>query len=113
MAAIEAMKGPKDGVERQRLEYQRLRDAMCGGFRNIGWNVPDAKGTMFVWAPLPEKFTSSVDFVQELMDRTGIIATPGVAFGCMGEGYVRFALVHPVETIREVIKIIDDSGILK
>ena len=79
----------------------------------IGWNVPDAKGTMFVWAPLPDKFTSSVQFVEELMEKTGIIATPGVSFGSLGEGYVRFALVHPVTTIQEVVRLIDESGILR
>ena len=113
LAAVEAMRGPKDGVEQRRLEYQRRRDAMCGGFRSIGWNVPDAKGTMFVWAPLPDKFTSSVQFVEELMEKTGIIATPGVSFGSLGEGYVRFALVHPVTTIQEVVRLIDESGILR
>lgn len=112
-AAIAAMRGPREGVEAQRLEYQKRRDAMCGGFRSLGWNVPDAKGTMFVWAPLPEKYTSSVEFVETLMDKTGVIATPGVSFGPLGEGYVRFALVHTVETINEVIKLIDESGILK
>ncbi|MBQ8975698.1 MAG: aminotransferase class I/II-fold pyridoxal phosphate-dependent enzyme [Oscillospiraceae bacterium] len=112
-AAIEAMKSPRDGVERQRLEYQRRRDAMCGGFRRIGWDVPDGKGTMFVWAPLPEKFSSSVEFVTELMEKTGVIATPGISFGPLGEGYVRFALVHTVETIGKVIELIDSSGILR
>ncbi|MGN0161094.1 MAG: aminotransferase class I/II-fold pyridoxal phosphate-dependent enzyme [Lachnospiraceae bacterium] len=112
-AAIAALRGPKDAVKEQCMEYQKRRDALCGGFRRIGWNVPDSKGTMFAWAPIPEKFKSSQEFCMELMDKTGVICTPGSAFGTLGEGYVRFALVLPVEVIEEVIQIVDESGILK
>lgn len=111
-AAIAALRGPKDAVKEQCKEYQRRRDALCGGFRNIGWNIPDSKGTMFVWAPIPAKYASSQEFCMELMDKTGVICTPGSSFGSLGEGYVRFALVHPVEVIEEVIQIVKNSGIL-
>ena len=56
---------------------------------------PDAQGTMFVWAKIPERFASSVDFAIELMEKTGVIVVPGSAFGAQGEGYVRMALVVP------------------
>ncbi|MCQ2560109.1 MAG: aminotransferase class I/II-fold pyridoxal phosphate-dependent enzyme, partial [Clostridia bacterium] len=92
-AAIAALSGSQEGVEAQRLNYQARRDALCGGFRRIGWEVPNAKGTMFVWAKIPPKFQSSKEFCEELMDKTGVICTPGGAFGALGEGYVRFALV--------------------
>lgn len=112
-AAIAALTGPQEGVKKQCMLYQERRDALCGGLRSIGWNVADSKGTMFVWAKIPDGFSSSQEFCMELMERTGVICTPGDAFGSMGEGYVRFALVLPVETIKEVIRVIDESGILK
>lgn len=112
-AAIAALTGPKDMVKKQCRLYQERRDALCGGLRSIGWNVPDSKGTMFVWAPIPPKYDSSEKFCLELMDKTGVICTPGYSFGSLGEGYVRFALVLPVETIKEMVEVIDKSGILK
>lgn len=112
-AATAALRGPLDFVQEQCKEYERRRDALCGGLRKIGWNVPDSQGTMFVWAPIPEKFHSSEEFCISLMEETGVICTPGHAFGSLGEGYVRFALVLPPEELEEIIKVIDDSGILK
>ena len=111
-AAIAALTGPQDGVKKQCQLYQDRRDALCGGFRSIGWNVADSKGTMFVWAKIPPHFKTSQEFCIELMEKTGVICTPGDAFGSMGEGYVRFALVLPVETIQEMVQVIKDSGIL-
>ena len=112
-AAVEALNGPQDGVKARREEYQRRRDALCGGFRSIGWNVPDSEGTMFVWAPIPEHYSDSVTFCMDLMERSGLICTPGSAFGSLGEGHVRFALVQPVEKIREIVAAVDVCGILK
>ena len=112
-AAVEALNGPQDGVKARREEYQRRRDALCGGFRSIGWNVPDSEGTMFVWAPIPEHYSDSVTFCMDLMERSGLICTPGSAFGSLGEGHVRFALVQPVEKIREIVAAVDACGILE
>lgn len=112
-AAVEALNGPQDGVKARREEYQRRRDALCGGFRSIGWNVPDSEGTMFVWAPIPEHYSDSVTFCMDLMERSGLICTPGSAFGSLGECHVRFALVQPVEKIREIVATVDACGILK
>lgn len=112
-AAIAALRGPRDGVKKQCMEYQKRRDALCGGLRRIGWNVPDSKGTMFAWAPIPPKYSSSQEFCLDLMDKTGVICTPGSSFGTLGEGYVRFALVLPVNVLEEMIDVIDQSGILK
>ena len=112
-AAIAALESDRSKVLEQCKKYQKRRDALCGGLRRIGWNVPDSKGTMFVWAPIPEKFNSSMEFWEELVDKTGVICTPGTAFGPMGEGYVRFALVEPEEILEEIVDVIDKSGILK
>jgi LL-diaminopimelate aminotransferase len=67
---------------------------------------------MFVWAPIPSKYTNSYEFCMDLMEKTGVICTPGSAFGTLGEGYVRFALVLPVSVINEALNRIKDSGIL-
>ena len=111
--AVAALTGPQDIVARNRAGYMARRDALCGGLRRIGWDVPDAQGTMFVWAKIPEKYTSSVDFVIELMEKTGVICVPGSAFGAQGEGYVRFALVVPPERMEQAVRRIDESGMLK
>ena len=109
-AAIAAMKGPDDFIERQREEYGRRNRALCGGLRRIGWNVPDSQGTMFVWAKIPEGYDSSADFCMKLMEKTGVIVTPGSAFGSNGEGYVRMALVVGTDTIEEILKVLEESG---
>ena len=73
----------------------------------------DSQGTMFVWAPLPAGYTDSAAFTMELMEKTGMIVTPGSAFGDLGEGYVRMALVHPVPVIEKAIQKVQESGILQ
>ncbi len=112
MGAVAALNGPQDAVTAQCAEYERRNKALCSGLRGIGWDVPDSEGTMFVWAPIPPKYTSSEDFVMDLADRTGVICTPGSSFGSLGEGYVRFALVRDVESIERMVSIIKESGIL-
>lgn len=112
-AAIAALTGSDESILKQRDEYEARNKALCGGLRSIGWNVPDSQGTMFVWAKIPNGFSSSYDFCVTLMEKTGIIVTPGSAFGSEGEGYIRMALVKPVEEINEIIKVFDESGILK
>lgn len=111
-AAIAALTGPQDSVKKHCKEYENRRNALCRGLTNIGWQVPDSKGTMFAWAPIPSKYTNSYEFCMELMERTGVICTPGSAFGTLGEGYVRFALVLAVNEINEAINRINESGIL-
>lgn len=111
-AAVAALRGDRSLVKEQCKNYQARRDALCGGFRSIGWQVPDSKGTMFVWAKIPKGYESSQEFCMDLMEKTGVICTPGDAFGTLGEGYVRFALVLDVDTIHEMIQVVKDSGIL-
>ncbi len=113
LGAAAALDGPQDIVERNRAGYQARRDALCGGLRSIGWDVPDSKGTMFVWAKLPEGYTDAPAFVIELMERTGVICVPGDSFGELGKGYVRFALVVPPERMREAVRRIAASGMLE
>ena len=107
------MRGSDDFIEEQRQQYEARNRALCGGLRKIGWNVPDSQGTMFIWAKIPEGYESSADFCIRLMERTGVIVTPGSAFGSEGEGYVRMALVVDEQMIAEIIRVLDESGIFK
>ena len=111
-AAIAALTGPLDQVKEQCAVYQQRRDALCGGLRSIGWDVPDSHGSMFVWAPIPPKYTSSMDFCMDLVEKSGVLCTPGSSFGPAGEGYVRFALTMPAAQIDRAVEAIRDSGIL-
>ncbi len=111
-AAVAALDGPQDMVKEQCAKYQARRDALCGGLRDIGWKVADSKGSMFVWAPIPESYQSSMAFCRDLMEKAGVIVTPGVSFGPLGEGYVRFALVLPPEEIAKAVQAVKESKIL-
>lgn len=109
-AAIAALTGPRDSVERQRLLYQERRDALCDGLEAIGWERPNAHGSMFVWARIPGGRTDSMSFALELMERSGVIVTPGASFGPSGEGYVRMALVMPPDELLEAVAAIAAAG---
>lgn len=111
--AVAALNGDDRMVKEQCAEYQRRRDALCGGLRRIGWHMEDSEGTMFAWAKIPEGYSDDVSFVMELVEKTGVLCTPGSSFGTLGSGHVRFALTMPVETIEEAIEAIARSGILK
>jgi len=110
--AIKALNGPLEGVKQRNALYEARRNCLCGGLRDIGWNVPDSHGSMFVWAPVPAGFADSMSFCVELMEKSGVICTPGSSFGPMGEGYVRFALTLDEDGLRAAVKAIGDSGII-
>lgn len=105
-AAVAALDGPQEGVKKQCFEYQKRRDALCGGLNDIGWKVPYSEGTMFVWAPVPSGFKNSDDFCMQMLENTGVLCTPGSAFGSRGEGHVRFALVLDTDTIKKAVGLI-------
>lgn len=111
-AAIAALNGPFDSVLEHCREYENRRNALCNGLRNIGWNIKNSEGSMFVWAAIPPKYNSSYEFCMKLLEETGVICTPGNAFGSLGEGYVRFALVLPIDEINMAIDKIKESNIL-
>lgn len=111
-AAIAALRGPLASVKEQKEMYQQRRDTLCEGLSEIGWKVPKSKGSMFVWAPLPEGYTDSMEFCLALLQKCGVICTPGCSFGPLGEGYVRFALTLPPEKIKSAVLAIKESDIL-
>lgn len=110
-AAIACLNGPRDEVEAQRLKYQERRDALCDGLEGLGWERPNAHGSMFVWAKLPGGRTDSMAFCEELMEKAGVVVTPGASFGPSGEGHVRMALVLPPDQIALAVDAIRDAGL--
>ena len=110
--AIAALTGPDDMVKEQCKKYEERRNALCDGLTDLGWKVERSEGTMFAWAKIPEGFTDDTSFVMELLEKTGVLCTPGSSFGEKGKGYVRFALTLPVETIQEAVNVIGQSGVL-
>ena len=110
-AAISCLNGPRDEVEAQRLKYQDRRDALCDGLEDLGWERPNAHGSMFVWAKLPGGRTDSMAFCEELMEKAGVVVTPGASFGPSGEGHVRMALVLPPDQIALAVEAIREAGL--
>lgn len=110
-AAIACLNGPRDEVEAQRLKYQERRDALCDGLEGLGWERPNAHGSMFVWAKLPGGRTDSMAFCEELMEKAGVVVTPGASFGPSGEGHVRMALVLPPDQIALGVEAIREAGL--
>lgn len=111
--AVAALTGSDQMVKDQCAEYQRRRDTLCGGLRKIGWPMEDSEGTMFAWAKIPAGYTDDVAFVMELVEKSGVLCTPGSSFGSLGKGHVRFALTMPVEKIKEAVEAIAASGMIR
>lgn len=86
-----------------RKTYQERRDVLYNGLKNLGFHLIRPKATFYLWAKVPSGFDSSI-FVVHLLEKTGVLATPGNGFGAPGEGYVRFALTVPVEKIKEAVE---------
>jgi alanine-synthesizing transaminase len=86
--------------------YGRRRDVLCDGLARAGWLVPRPRGTMFVWAPIPERFVGqgSLEFAKMLLAQGAVAVAPGIGFGPSGDGYVRFALVENEERIRQAVR---------
>lgn len=112
-AAIAALTGDQSCVAETRAAYEKRRDLLCDGFNAIGWQIDKPEATMFVWAKIPAHFNDSLKFVTELFERTGVLVTPGSAFGPSGEGYVRMALVQDEEAIGKAVDAVKESGILE
>ncbi|MBE5988667.1 MAG: aminotransferase class I/II-fold pyridoxal phosphate-dependent enzyme [Paenibacillaceae bacterium] len=112
-AAIAAITGDQSCVESTRMAYERRRDALCEHMTRIGWNMEKPQATMFVWAKIPDKFKDSETFSRELLEKAGVLVTPGSAFGPSGEGFVRLALVREEEVLIQAAEQVEKSGILR
>lgn len=111
-AAVAAITGDQTCVETTRKAYERRRDAMCDGFTSIGWTMEKPEATMFVWARIPDTYSTSEGFVMDLLEKAGVIVTPGSAFGPSGEGYVRLALVQDEDVLNQAVEAVKQSGII-
>ena len=110
-AAVEALTGNQAVVAETRAAYEHRRDVLCDGLIEAGWRMEKPAGTMFVWAPIPDSYQDSESFVADLLDKTGVLVTPGSAFGPSGEGYVRMALVQSEDTMKKIVEAVAVSGI--
>lgn len=106
VAAIIALRSEPEVVKENAAVYQNRRDILVEGLNRIGWKVNKPKATMFVWAPIPEKYRymGSMDFAMKLLNEAEVCVSPGIGFGNNGEGYVRMALVENEERIRQAIR---------
>ncbi|MCD8239728.1 MAG: aminotransferase class I/II-fold pyridoxal phosphate-dependent enzyme [Clostridiales bacterium] len=110
-AAIVALNGPQDSLERIRNEYKARRDFLYTEFNRLGWNAPKSAATMFMWLPKPSGYSTSMEFCLDLLRRAGVVMVPGNTFGSLGEGFLRAALVRPVEDLKRMIAQLEYSGI--
>jgi len=93
-AAIEALTGPQDCIQEHNAIYQRRRDLMIDTLNNIGLKARAPRAGLYVWAKVPQGYTS-MDFANDLLERVGVVVTPGIGYGKNGEGYVRLSVTVP------------------
>jgi LL-diaminopimelate aminotransferase len=101
-AAIEALKNPEESVEKMKKIYKDRRDVVVKGLNSMGWNLEMPKGSFYVWAPVPKGYTSS-EFAELVLEKAGVIVTPGNGYGKHGEGYFRIALTVEKERAQEAL----------
>ena len=110
VAAIAALEGPQDCVREISDMYQSRRDVLCEGLNALGWKVEKPKATMFVWAPIPEKFKEmgSLEFTKLLLKEAKVAVSPGIGFGDYGDDHVRFGLIENEHRTRQAVRGIRD-----
>ncbi|PWB94250.1 LL-diaminopimelate aminotransferase [Methylosinus sporium] len=106
VAATAALNGPDDCIREMRAIYKKRRDVMVESFAQAGWTIPAPSASMFVWAPIPERFSgmTSLEFSKLLIEKADVAVAPGVGFGEHGEGYLRLALVENEQRIRQAAR---------
>jgi alanine-synthesizing transaminase len=106
VAATAALNGPDDCIKEMRDTYRKRRDVLVDSFGRAGWTIPVPEASMFAWTPLPEKFREigSMQFATLLVEKSGVVVSPGVGFGEHGEGYVRIAIVENEQRIRQAAR---------
>jgi len=106
IASIIALRQCMDEVRKQAAIYQGRRDVLCEGLRRAGWPVEPPRGTMFLWAPIPEDLREmgSVDFCLMLLEEANVAIAPGAAFGEGGDGHVRMAIVENEQRLRQATR---------
>jgi len=102
-AALAVLTGPDDYVREASAVYRKRRDAFLEGIHQLGYPVKPPRAALYVWMPIPRRFSTSLDFTAELLDKTGVLVAPGNGFGKAGEGYVRIALCDDESRLREAV----------
>jgi alanine-synthesizing transaminase len=108
IASIIALRECEEDTRKICAVYQRRRDVLVEGLHSGGWNVEKPRGTMFLWAPLPEQYRAmgSLEFSKLLLEKAQVAVSPGIGFGPLGEGHVRFALIENDHRIRQATRAI-------
>jgi LL-diaminopimelate aminotransferase len=101
-AGIAALLGPQDVLAPTLARYRARRDRIVAGLRAVGWNPPLPRATLYVWMPTPDGLPSAA-FAGDVLEKTGVLITPGLGYGRMGEGYVRLSLTTPDDRIDEAL----------
>lgn len=101
-AGIAALTGPQTCVEEMRQVYTERRDVVIKGLNRMGWNLEPTKGSIYIWVPVPKGYTSA-DFAELVLEKAGVIITPGSGYGKYGEGYFRIALTVEKERLQEAL----------
>ena len=106
IASIIALRECEEDTRKIACIYQKRRDVLVSGLKRAGWPVESPRGSMFLWAPIPEPYRGlgSLEFAKLLMDKALVAVSPGIGFGPLGEGYVRFALVENEHRIRQATR---------
>ena len=107
---IEALTGPQDNIEKMNKIYTGRRNVVINGLNKLEWNLKPTKATFYIWIPTLNKM-NSVEFSNLLLEKTGIIVTPGIGYGEYGEGYVRIALTVDEKRLEEAIERLKKAGI--
>ena len=103
--AIAALTTSQAGIKARVMKFRQRRDIFVQALYKIGWHVSIPKATMYIWARLPEAWSDkSTEFCAQLLEKTGVIISPGAGFGKSGEGYVRFALVHEPSVLETAVE---------
>ncbi len=102
-AGIAALDGPQDALKENVETYRRRRDLLCDGLKSMDIVVEPPKGSIYVWAPVPEEHTSE-SFTTYLLDEADIVVAPGTGYGPTGEGYIRFSLTIPDDRLQEGVE---------
>ncbi|MBC7343059.1 MAG: aminotransferase class I/II-fold pyridoxal phosphate-dependent enzyme, partial [Clostridia bacterium] len=102
-AAAEALTGDLSHLRTLLQTYRERRDILIDGLNSMGWKLSRPLGTFYVWAPVPSGYTSA-GFVEEVLEKTGVVLTPGNGYGNCGEGYFRMSLTLATDKIVEAVK---------
>jgi LL-diaminopimelate aminotransferase len=106
-AAAAALTGPQDCVHDMCRTYERRRDLLVHALRSVGMQADPPKGTIYLWVPVPDGYTS-VSFTQQVLEQADVVVTPGAAYGPSGEGYVRLSLTVPDDRLEEAVRRIEE-----